>query len=47
MEAGGADDDDDLMADQQNSLQEQIQQATIAYNKAKAELDQATLKQEQ
>jgi hypothetical protein len=39
--------DDADLGQQQHSLQEQVRQAQVAYNRATAELEQATLKQEQ
>jgi hypothetical protein len=47
MDAGGDDDDDADLAEQQRSLQEQVAQAQNTRDRAAAELEQATLRQEQ
>jgi hypothetical protein len=47
MDAGGDDDDVAGLAEQQRDLQEQVGQAQIAHTRAKAELEQAILMQQQ
>jgi multidrug efflux pump subunit AcrA (membrane-fusion protein) len=49
MGAGSDDDDDDVagLAKQQRDLQQQVGQAQVALTRAKAELEQADLRQQQ
>lgn len=47
MDAGGDNDDIGGLGEQQSELQQQVGQQLIAYSRAKADLEQATLRQQQ
>jgi hypothetical protein len=47
MDAGSDDEDEAGLAEQQRHLQEQVGQAQMALTRARAELEQATLMQQQ